>query len=239
MDAPAPPDLGPAMFQSWRRLLFLHWEIAPEEVAATLPEGLEPHLFEGRAYLGVVPFFMHNIRPRGLPSVPWISHFLELNVRSYVLGPGGIPGVWFHSLDTNRRVARILGRGLFHLPYFDAEMRAFVDAEGFVDYRARRLGRGGEARFRYRARGEFQTAEPGSREEFLLERYSLFSWNPRKRSLHRGRVHHSPYEYARADIPEWSKVPAGWNGMGVPEGSPVHACVARDVDVSVFAVERA
>jgi uncharacterized protein len=102
-----PPERKPAMYQSWQELLFLHWEIAPEVIAATLPDGLVPHLREGRAYLGIVPFLMRNIRPRGFPCVPWISDFLELNVRTYVLGPGGVPGVWFYSLDTDRRVARI------------------------------------------------------------------------------------------------------------------------------------
>ncbi len=238
-DSATPPSGKPAMFQSWRNLLFLHWEVPPEAMAATLPEGLVPHLFEGRAYLGVVPFSMKRIRPRGLPPVWWISDFLEMNVRTYVLGPGGVPGVWFHSLDTNRRVARILGRGFFHLAYFDAKMRAFVDGEGFMDYRARRLGADAEAQFRYRARGEFRTAVPGSWEEFLLERYRLFSWNARKRKLRSGRVQHVPYEYAEAEVPEWSGLPVGWNGMRVPEGPPVYACVARDVEVSVFGIEDA
>lgn len=226
------------MFQSWRRLLFLHWEIAPETVAATLPAGLVPHLRAGRAYVGVVPFFMRNIRPRGLPVVPWISNFLELNVRTYVLGPDGTPGVWFHSLDTNRRIARILGRGWFHLPYFDARMRASLDGAGFTHYRARRRGQSGEARFQYRAVGDFGVAEPSTLEEFLLERYSLFSWNARTRCLQHGRVHHTPYRFAGAEIPEWSALPARWDGLILPDTPPAHACVAEDVDVSVYALEK-
>lgn len=225
------------MFQSWRHLLFLHWEIPREDVAASLPVGLVPDLYEGRAYLGLVPFFMREIRPRGLPTVPWISNFLELNVRSYVLGPGGVPGVWFYSLDTNRRVARMLGRGLFHLPYFDARMSARIADDGFVHYRAQRLGTGEEAAFTYRARGEYRVATPATLEDFLLERYSLFSWNARKQRLQRGRVYHRPYEYAEAEVPAWSRAPAGWNGFEVPDAPPLHACVTRDVDVSVYSLE--
>jgi uncharacterized protein YqjF (DUF2071 family) len=225
------------MFQSWRRLLFLHWEIAPEEIAETLPRGLVPHLYGGRAYLGIVPFFMRNIRPRGLPAVPWISHFLEMNVRTYVLGPDGVPGVWFYSLDTDRRIARMLGRGLFHLPYFDAEMRAPVAEDGSVHYSARRIGQNSEANFSYRAAGDFSPAAPGTLEEFLLERYSLFSWNPRRGRIHRGRVHHCPYEFAVADVSEWSSAPARWNGLPVADSPPLHACMARDVEVSVYALE--
>ncbi len=225
------------MFQCWKRLLFLHWEIAPREIAASLPEGLEPHLYEGRAYLGIVPFFMRNIRPRGLPAVPWISHFLEMNVRTYVIGPNGESGVWFYSLDTDRRIARLLGRGLYHLPYFDAEMSAMVGDDDEVRYRARRTGESVAASFRYRAAGDFQTAAPGTLEEFLLERYSLFSRDDRRGRIRCGRVSHRSYEYAEADVPEWSSLPARWNRLPVPEIPPVHACVTKDVDVSVYSLE--
>ncbi len=57
------------MFQSWRDLLFLHWEYSVAAIQATLPDGLFVDTFAGKAYLGIVPFFMRNIRPRFLPAV--------------------------------------------------------------------------------------------------------------------------------------------------------------------------
>jgi hypothetical protein len=74
-------------------------------IQATLPEGLFVDTFGGTAYLGIVPFFMRNIRPRCLPAVPGISNFMELNLRTCVFDRSGVPGVWFYSLDANQWLA--------------------------------------------------------------------------------------------------------------------------------------
>ncbi len=58
------------MYQRWESLLFLHWRVAPARVQATLPEGLTVDTFGGDAFVGITPFFMHNVRPVGLPAVP-------------------------------------------------------------------------------------------------------------------------------------------------------------------------
>ncbi|MFW6336254.1 MAG: YqjF family protein, partial [Phycisphaeraceae bacterium] len=114
---------GPVvMHQRWRDLLFLHWDVPAEIVAHTLPTGLEVDAFEAKAWLGIVPFRMEGVRPRGLPAVPGISAFGELNLRTYVVGPDGTPGVWFYSLDAHQRLAVWLARKLFHLPYVWADI---------------------------------------------------------------------------------------------------------------------
>ena len=41
------------MYQSWRRLLFLHWAFDPTEVQKSLPTGLEVDLWEGKAWIGM------------------------------------------------------------------------------------------------------------------------------------------------------------------------------------------
>lgn len=81
------------MYQEWRDLLSLHWEYSVAAVQATLPDGLFVDAFGGKTYLGLVPFFMRNIRPRFLPAVPGISNFMELNLRTYVYDRSGVPGV--------------------------------------------------------------------------------------------------------------------------------------------------
>src|ERR1700759_3291980 len=81
------------MKQRWESLLFLHWRVRPDLIQQTLPPGLVVDTFHGDAYLGIIPFFMRNVRPIGLPLLPWLSHFQELNVRTYVFDKDGTPGV--------------------------------------------------------------------------------------------------------------------------------------------------
>jgi uncharacterized protein YqjF (DUF2071 family) len=90
-----PGHPSPVMFQRWLHLLFLHWSLLPDIVQRTLPEGLRVDAFEGKAWIGIVPFFMRSVRPAGFPSVPGISNFLELNLRTYVRDVSGRPGIWF------------------------------------------------------------------------------------------------------------------------------------------------
>jgi hypothetical protein len=113
------PEGPPQGYHQWRQLSFLHWEVPVAEVQATLPPGLHVDTFEGRAFVGLVPFTMQGIRPtRLLPPVPGLSAFHETNVRTYVLHEGGAPGVWFYSLDAASSVAA--ARALLH-------RRAFID----------------------------------------------------------------------------------------------------------------
>jgi len=93
------------MYQRWRRLLFLHWDWDVAAVQATLPAGLTVDPWEGRAWLGVVPFRMEGVRPRFLPAMGGLSNFPELNVRTYVRDERGRAGVWFYSLDCAQPIA--------------------------------------------------------------------------------------------------------------------------------------
>ena len=106
----------PVMFQRWLHLLFLHWPIPPDLVQMTLPEGLLVDTFEGHAWLGIVPFFMRGVRPAGFISIPGISNFLELNLRTYVRDVFGRPGIWFYSLDANQILAVCSGQSRFRAP---------------------------------------------------------------------------------------------------------------------------
>ena len=78
------PQSPVVMKQDWTHLLFLHWEVAPETIQAKLPPGLTVDTYEGKPFLGVVPFFMEKIRPSFCPCVPGLSWFQELNLRTYV-----------------------------------------------------------------------------------------------------------------------------------------------------------
>src|SRR5262249_21122351 len=155
----------------------------------------------GHAWVGVVPFFMREIRARLLPAVPWLSNFLELNVRTYAIDARGRPGVWFYSLDCNRAIPVWWARTFFNLPYEHAAMRA-IRRDGLVDYTSRRRGATGESSFVYGASGGNCEAQPGSIEFFLVERYRLFAKSGH--AVRSGRVHHRPYQLSAAAVEHWS-----------------------------------
>ena len=224
------------MHQRWEHLLFLHWETDPEAIQATLPPGLFVDTHEGKAYVGIVPFFMRGVRPSFLPPVPGISHFLELNLRTYVYDQHGRPGVWFYSLDANQWLAVKIARSLFALPYVRARMNGLVTPAGMVDFRSRRKGADVQ-RFVYRRGEALGTAQPGSLAYFLVERYLLFSYRPRSRSLYVGKVHHPPYEIHRARVLRHDTALFSLNGFTEPADPFVHALVAPGVRVRIFAMQ--
>ncbi len=61
------PSRPYAISQEWRHLTFMHWEVDPKMLQPHLPKGLEVDLYEGKAYIGAIPFMMGKVRPRGLP----------------------------------------------------------------------------------------------------------------------------------------------------------------------------
>lgn len=211
-----PRPLGrPVMRQRWCDLLFAHWPAPKELLGSLLPCGLELDLFEGQAWLGVVPFRMEGVGLFAGPGVPGASHFLELNVRTYVVRDGK-PGVWFFSLDAASRLAVRTARRFFGLPYFDARMRQTGDEGGFR-YLSRRTHRNAAPallQVRYRPRGEPMNVRSGSIDEWLTARYCLYA-TMASGHLIRCEIDHLP----------WTLQPAeavfGVNAMGGQLGLPL------------------
>ncbi len=108
--------------QQWLDLTFLHWAVDPADVARFFPPGTRPDVFEGRTYIGLVPFRMVGTGlPHG-PAVPYVGTFLETNIRLYSIDDAGRRGVVFLSLDANRLAVVAIARAVFALPYRWAEM---------------------------------------------------------------------------------------------------------------------
>jgi uncharacterized protein len=222
------------MHHRWESLLFLHWPVSPERIQQTLPATLAVDTFRDEAFLGITPFFMRSVRPVGLPAIPWLSDFQELNVRTYVYDAAGVPGIWFYSLDCDQPLAVAGARALTGLPYFSAEMNSTPGT--FFDYSCRRQGVSGTAEYRYRALGEARKAEEDSLEFFLLERYYLYA--VRSGALLRAQVSHQPYEFRQAEVPVSSVGPAHWDGFTEVAGAPIHACFVDGFEVKVFATRK-
>jgi uncharacterized protein YqjF (DUF2071 family) len=186
----------------WHDVLFMHWPVPPDRLRSHIPAPLSIDTFEGMAWVGVVPFRMTGVRPRAVPSLPWLSAFPELNVRTYVT-TAGKPGVWFFSLDAANRMAVRLARLLFHLPYYDARMSS-ERIGGRVHYASHRTHRGAPAaafRATFQPIGPIYHAAPGRLDHWLTERYCLYTTD-RRGQLWRGDIHHPrwPLQPAAAEV---------------------------------------
>lgn len=212
------PDRPWIMTQTWHDLLFAHWPVDQEALRSLVPAVLPLDLYDGRAWVGVVPFVMTNVAPRGVPSMPLVSTFPELNVRTYVTVQGR-PGVFFFSLDAASAIAVATARALFGLPYYVAQMQ--VEAAGpAVRYASRRKSREATFGARYRAVGDPCPPEPGTLEYFLTERYCLYTAKGSSR-VRRLDIHHPrwPLQRAEADIEENTMAHAA--GIRLPDIPPV------------------
>lgn len=221
----------------WEQLLFAHWRVPAEPLRRLLPAGLELDLRDGEAWLGVVPFVMRGVTPRGVPALPGVSAFCELNLRTYVVAADR-PGVWFFSLDATSRLAVRAARRAFHLPYFDAAID--VAREGAtIRYRSERIHRGapaGSLVARYGPTGPVAPATPGSLDAWLTERYCLYSATPRGRVL-RGEIQHAPWplQPAEAEIERCTLA----DRLGVTLSGPPLLHYAGELDVVAWPTARA
>jgi uncharacterized protein YqjF (DUF2071 family) len=227
------------MTQTWHDLLFAHWPVDKVALAAMLPDAIALDLFDGEAWVGIVPFRMTNVAPRGVPSLPWVSAFPELNVRTYVRA-GGKPGVYFFSLDAGNPLAVAAARAMFHLPYYLATMEVEGDArDGGVSYRSRRAqihGTQAELAASYRPIGPVSTPEPGTLEHFLTERYCLHTVEREGHALTVD-IHHPPWPLQAAEAEIRVNTMADAAGIRLSSRAPV-LHFARRQDVVAWAPVR-
>ena len=221
-DRPWPLPSGPwIMAQSWHDLLFVHWAVEAAVLRPHVPAKLEIDMFEGRAWLGIVPFRMTGVRLRWMPPLPWISVFPELNVRTYVTAQDE-PGVWFFSLDAANPIAVAAARLSFHLPYFHARMKC-SEVDGWIQYQSERSHPGAPgAAFeaRYRATGDSFEAQRGTLAHFLTERYCLYSAASKGR-VYRGEIHHPPWLLQPAEAQFTRNSMAQAAGLALPNSLPL------------------
>ncbi len=227
-----PPDKN-AGTQRWRDLLFMHWTVSPVQLRAIVPSELELDLWDGKAYVGVVPFAMHDVRPSWLPR-SLAFNFLETNVRVYVHHQGR-PGVYFLSLEAASWLAVKAARTGWSLPYYYADMTMHRDSVGQTRYSSTRRGgkRPGLA-LEYRIEEFLEPSPPTSLEFFLLERYLLFSRH--KGRIQCGQVHHTPYPAQRASLLSLEENLIATAGLTRPDRLPTLVHYASGVDVEVFAL---
>jgi uncharacterized protein YqjF (DUF2071 family) len=206
------------MRQTWNDLLFAHWPVPAETLRTLVPSTLPLDQFEGRCWLAVTPFHMSGVRLRGAPPFPGVSAFPEMNVRTYVTY-GGKPGIFFLSLDAGSRLACWAARLSYRLPYYSAEMAVRHD-DAWIRYQSVRRGKI-QATFRgaYRPVGEARIRGTGTLEQWLSERYCLYTHVRGK--VFRGEIHHAPWALQDAEAMIAENTMAGSAGITLPDTHPL------------------
>ncbi|MCM3708658.1 MULTISPECIES: YqjF family protein [Cytobacillus] len=187
------PDRPWVMKQIWNDVLFAHWPVPAEIMKKHIPPQLTLDKFNGKAWIGIVPFWISSMRVRGLPPLPMMKSMNELNVRTYA-EYGGRKGVYFFSLDADNLIAVTGARLLYFLPYVNAEMQMHRSA-GIINYESRRKNDNkelGQFKAQYKPESRPLNSEKGSLDEWLTERYCL--WVTKGDHVFRGDIHHTKWQ---------------------------------------------
>jgi uncharacterized protein len=176
--------------------------------------------------VGLVPFAIEGLTHPSMPVIPWLSNFLETNVRTYVVDRHGRRGVWFFSLDAARLAAVIGARSAYALPYYWANLRLRRERTE-VRYQGRRLSPGHGA---YAAQVEIgeRIASPSEFEVFLTARFRLYA--QRWGTLLLANVEHPPWPLQQARVMSLQQNLVQASGLPSPAGNALAHFAAR-VDV--------
>ena len=212
------PAGSPIMYQSWGKLLFMHWAMPADALRPLIPERLQIDTFDEQAWVAITPFTLWDARPVFAPPLPWISDFHEINVRTYVYFDG-VPGVWFFSLDADSLIAVMGARSLFHLPYYKADIHLEQQGQTIIYTSSRSGDAGAQFNATWTVGDDLPKAEPGSLDFFLVERYCLYVASGEK--LYRCRIHHQPWPLQRAQLATLQSSMIEADGLPTPAGPPL------------------
>lgn len=199
-DRVATPLRAPVVFdQQWCNVSFVHWPVEPASVAHLFPAGCRPDVFEGRSYVGLVPFQLLGAGLGRAGAIPYFGSFAETNIRLYSVDDAGRHGVVFCSLETERLAIVPVARLLFGVPYTWARLRVSELPGGQWQYESRRRWPDAGLTSRLRVRvGD--PVEPSTLEQWLTAR-----WGAHSRIAGRTRWvpnFHGPWPLHRAEVLE-------------------------------------
>lgn len=189
------PRLPWVMRQTWSNILFAHFPIKREVLEKLVPKALALDTYQGVGWVSIVPVHMSHVRGRNLPSVPGLSRYPGYNIRTYVT-VNGKPGVYFFRLDAANWPAVMLARTFYRLPYYNANINMKSQGD-FINFRSK----GPDLSFscRYKPMNVPARAEKGSLDEWLVERYSLYTLSKKGEPL-RCDILHEPWFIQSAEV---------------------------------------
>ncbi len=218
-DKPPANNLPWVMAQRWQKLLFAHWPVPSADLKALLPPGLQPDLFEGEAWISIVPFQLDYMARVAHRLLPW-KQFLELNLRTYVRYRDQ-PGVYFFCLDATDALSVWGARRFFKLAYFNAQA-SLNTSNSEIRYQSRRKDSGFQAALdiSYRPTGKVFSTCPGQLDHWLTSRYRFFSTDARHQ-VYEGHIHHAPWQLQPAEAEIHHNTMAEAHGLTLPARPPI------------------
>ena len=217
----------PFFLAGWHEAVFLHYAVRPELLQPLVPFELDV-FDDGMAYVSCVAFTMRDLRPRvgGAWLFKPIATHEFLNVRAYVKH-GGVKGIYFLAEWLPNRLSVMLGPTVFGLPYrlgVNQYEHGVSSLRGMVEDRAS----GRSLNYEGQVTGDFHTSEKGSREEFLVERYTAFTtFCGMKRCFH---VWHPPWQIAEVEAKVSDHSLLDCTGAWAEEAKLVSAHFAKGFD---------
>lgn len=229
------PKLPWVMKQTWNDLLFAHYPVKYEVLRKLVPKEFPLDTYNGVCWIGIVPFHMTDIRLRGLPPIPGTDRFPELNVRTYVTIEGK-PGVYFFSLDATNQLAIKVAQKFYHLPYVHASMKVVSD-EDWIEYESERTKGGASFLANYRPCSKPYFSEKGSMEEWLVERYCLYTLDSKGVPVRCDILHH-PWLLQQAEAEIKTNTMLSGQGIIVDNDQPI-LHYAKKIEVRMWPLIKA
>ena len=200
----------PLFLADWDQALMIHYEVDPAELQKVVPFKLD--CWQGRAFVSLVAFKLRRMRPRigsrlaELLLRP-ISNHEFLNVRTYVRSKDET-GIFFLAEWLSNRLSVTLGPKSFGLPYrfgrirydhnrSDGQLAGTVEdgsGAGRLNYNA------SNGSFSNSFSPHFRPCQADSLDEWLMERYTAFTFSERSRSRRFFRVWHKPWPQIPVEV---------------------------------------
>jgi uncharacterized protein YqjF (DUF2071 family) len=217
--SPNPPHriARPVMRQTWQDLTFIHWPFEAAALRRLVPGGLELDLYDGKGWIGLVPFAIAGLTLPSAPAVPWLSNFPETNLRTYVVDSRGLRGVWFFSLDAARLLAVLGARVTYGLPYFWARMNVSRNGQS-ITYRSTRHS-GQKPHSAIEVRIGDAILQPSEFEVFLTARFRLYAQYGHR--LVKADAEHRPWELRGASLDRLEQNLVEAAGLPSAKGEPL------------------
>lgn len=208
------------MRMKWQQLTMLHWRYPAEEVQRLLPAELEVETFDGSAWVGLVPFQMRIDIPFA-PAMKRILHFPETNVRTYVRGRSGKPGVYFWSLEASSLPAAVVARATYRVPYLWAAMT--LEQTGHrIRYSSVRKWpgpKGARSLVDVEIGQPYRSKDVTDLDRFLTNRWALYGSFGRFTTY--AKMFHEPWPLHQAKVLHWDDQLVAATGLAQPTSPPV------------------